>query len=64
MKYNTLISIMNINDLKKEKARLERGCGKKVNSDGDCYYYSSQGNLRLCASCTIKLNMLMKKLNN
>ena len=46
-------------DIRKELIKeIKQGCGNKVNSDGDCFYISSQGNLRLCSSCTRALKYL------
>ena len=48
---------MTKNQLKEEINTIKKGCGKKVNSDGDCFYYSSQGNLRLCSTCSRHLKI-------
>jgi len=37
---------------------IKNGCGNKVDSNGDCWYISSQGNLRLCSSCSKALKYL------
>lgn len=33
------------------QAEVMKGCGNKVDYNGDCAYISSQGNLRLCSTC-------------
>ena len=43
--------------LKQEISTIEEGCGKKVDSEGDCFYISSRGNLRLCSSCSRTLKI-------
>jgi len=41
-----------------------RGCGKKLNLNGDCWYISSRGNLRICPKCEKKRNALFEELKN
>lgn len=45
--------------LKKELIlEIKQGCGNKINENGDCFYISSQGKLRLCSSCSKALKYL------
>lgn len=45
--------------LKKELiAEIKEGCGNKVDGNGDCFYISSRGKLRLCSSCLRALKYL------
>jgi len=39
---------------------IKQGCGNKVDYNGDCYYISSRGNLRLCSSCSKALKYLQE----
>jgi len=41
-----------------ELEKLQEGCGNKVDRNGDCAYYSSQGNLRICSTCWKKIKNL------
>jgi len=40
-----------------------KGCGKKLDLNGDCWYISSRGNLKLCKNCKKKRDLLIKELN-
>jgi len=45
--------------LKKELIKeIKQGCGNKVDGNGDCFYISSRGTLRLCSSCSRALKYL------
>lgn len=37
---------------------IKKGCGNKVDHNGDCWYISSQGNKRFCSSCSRALKEL------
>jgi hypothetical protein len=39
-----------------------RGCSKKIDINGDCWYISSQGNLRICPKCKKKREALFEEL--
>lgn len=42
--------------------KLRGGCGNKIDINGWCAYYSSQGNLRLCSTCKRKIKKLKEKM--
>jgi len=48
----------------KEIQLLKEGCGKRIDSNGDCAYYSSRGNLRLCPKCRKRFNKLKEEFAN
>ncbi len=52
--------------LKIEIQQIKEGCENKIDSNGDCSYYSSQGNLRLCSKCSrnLKIAKEILKLKN
>ena len=47
-----------IEQFDKELKELEKGCGNKVDFNGDCLYISSQGNKRYCSKCTDKIKKI------
>ncbi len=55
--YNKLLNAREEEKLKE----LEKGCGKKVDENGDCWYISSQGNTRYCSSCKRKIDLIKKR---
>jgi hypothetical protein len=40
---------------------IKKGCGRKIDINGDCSYISSQGRLRLCSKCRKELEEAKKK---
>lgn len=54
---------MTKNQLINEIDSIKDGCGKRVDSEGDCYYISSRGNRRLCSTCMRQLKIAKEVLS-
>lgn len=57
MKIKDTFRSMSAKKIKEQIEIIEKGCGKKVDYNGDCFYYSSQGKLRLCSKCSRQLKI-------
>lgn len=51
MSFRKQAELMSKNQLKEQLSILRDGCSNKVDSNGDCWYVSSQGNVRYCSKC-------------
>lgn len=45
-------------EILKNIKEIEKGCGKRIDYNGDCAFYSDKGTLRLCSNCYRKRKKL------